>query len=145
MSRYKKLSLSEFERMVHYPAYTHDPKQLNQLKKEFLHASIKAFGEDKFGRLKEGTRKMIERVCMTSADRGFFYMKRKDFLSRNHISDKTFRNTMGVLRESGVIVTIYQGAAAHNGRGEPIHLFVDHPYYPHWRDSLELTKYLSDK
>ncbi|WP_050182659.1 hypothetical protein [Domibacillus robiginosus] len=143
MSIYKKLSPGEFDHMINYPVYTNDPKQLNKMKTDFLDASIKAFGKHKYSRLKEGSRKVIERICITAADRGFFYIKRKDFLSRNHISDKTLRNIMATLREAGVIVTIYQGSLTHNGRGEPIHLFIDHPYFSYWRDSLDLQEYLT--
>ena len=145
MSIYKKVNPDEFKHMTSYPVYTQDQKQLNKIKNDFLDASIKAFGEDKYGRLKEGSRNVIERICITAADRGFFYIKRKDFFSRNHISDKTFRNIVATLREAGVVVTVYQGSFTHNGRGEPVHLFVDHPYFPYWRESLGLEKYLLNR
>lgn len=133
-----KISPSEFEHMTSYPVLTEDQKQLNKIKKDLLKSAKKAYGEDTYVRLKEGTRNAIERICRVASERGFFYIKRNDFAERNHISEKTLRNILSTMRNAGLIVTIYQRSRNQNGLSKPVHLFVDHPYFPYWIDKLNL-------
>ncbi|MGM0879131.1 MAG: transcriptional regulator, partial [Bacillota bacterium] len=95
-----------------------------------------SFG-DKYYRLKEGTKQAIDMMCWFAAERGFVFAGDDYLADRHDISDRTVRNVAKELRKMGRIVTVYRKSTKHNGRGCPIHLFVDHPYFKYWTSFLD--------
>jgi hypothetical protein len=127
----------EFEQMKSYKRYAENESQQQKEKKRLLKLIQESFG-DKYYRLKEGTKQAIDMMCWFSAKRGFVFAGDDYLGDRYDISDRTVRNVAKELRKMGRIVTVYRKSTKHNGRGGPIHLFVDHPYFKYWTSFLDL-------
>jgi hypothetical protein len=133
----KIVSNQEFEQMKSYKRYAENQSQQQKEKKRLLKLIQESFG-DKYYRLKEGTKQAIDMMCWFSAKRGFVFAGDDYLGDRYDISDRTVRNVAKELRKMGRIVTVYRKSTKHNGRGGPIHLFVDHPYFKYWTSFLDL-------
>jgi hypothetical protein len=83
-------------------------------------------------------------LCFFAAERGFVYASDQYLGERYEVSDRTVRNVLAMLRKKGLIVTVYRGLSNHNGRGCPMHLFVDHPYFENWNNYLNLDDFRED-
>lgn len=127
----KIVSNQEFEQMKSYKRYAENESQQQKEKKRLLKLVQESYG-DKYYRLKNGTKSAIDMMCWFAAKRGFVFAGAEYLGDRYDISDRTVRNVAKELRQMGRIVTIYRGSTKHNGRGCPIHLFVDHPYFEYW-------------
>lgn len=130
----------EFIHMTNYQSYAERAHQKKEMKKILLEKVMKTYG-DTFYRLKEGTRKAIDMLCFFAAERGFVYASDQYLGERYEVSDRTVRNVLAMLRKKGLIVTVYRGLSNHNGRGCPMHLFVDHPYFENWNNYLNLEDF----
>jgi DNA-binding transcriptional ArsR family regulator len=133
----KIVSNQEFKQMQSYKSYVENEQQKKSVKKMLLARVKKVYGE-KYYDLKEGTRKMLDMMCWLAAERGYFYARDRYFGDRYRISDRTARRELKTLREAGIIITVYRKAKRGNGRGCPLHLFVDHPYFDYWIDFLQI-------
>jgi hypothetical protein len=133
----------EFIHMTNYQSYAERAHQKKEMKKILLEKVMKTYG-DTFYRLKEGTRKAIDMLCFFAAERGFVYASDQYLGERYEVSDRTVRNVLAMLRKKGLIITVYRGLSNHNGRGCPMHLFVDHPYFENWNNYLNLDDFRED-
>jgi hypothetical protein len=131
------VSNQEFKQMESYKLYAENESQQQKEKKRLLKLIQESFG-DKYYRLKEGTKQAIDMMCWFSAKRGYVYAGDDYLADRHDISDRTVRNVAKELRKMGRIVTVYRKSTKHNGRGGPIHLFVDHPYFKYWTSFFDL-------
>lgn len=131
------LSSQEFKDMTSYQPYADNQKKKKTIKRKLIAKIIEVYGETYY-RLKEGTRQAIDMMCWLSAERGFVFAG-DDYLGNRHdITDRTIRNVAKKLRQEGLIITLYRKSTKHNGKGAPVHLFVDHPYFNHWVDYLNI-------
>jgi hypothetical protein len=133
----KIVSNHEFSQMISYKRYAENQSQQQKEKKRLLELIQESFG-DKYYRLKEGTKQAIDMMCWFAAERGFVFAGDDYLADRHDISDRTVRNVAKELRTMGRIVTVYRKSTKHNGRGCPIHLFVDHPYFEYWTSFLDV-------
>jgi hypothetical protein len=133
----KIVSNQEFKQMKSYKRYAENQLQQQKEKKRLLKLIQESYG-DKYYRLKEGTKQAIDMMCWFSAKRGFVFAGDDYLADRHDISDRTVRNVAKELRKMGRVVTVYRKSTKHNGRGCPIHLFVDHPYFKYWTSFLDL-------
>lgn len=127
----------EFSQMMSYRRYTENQSQQQKEKKRLKELVQESIG-DKYYRLKEGTKQAIDMMCWFAAERGFVFAGDDYLANRHDISDRTVRNVAKELRKLGLIVTIYRKSTKHNGRGCPIHLFVNHPYFEYWTSYFDL-------
>ncbi|MFC3883306.1 transcriptional regulator, partial [Bacillus songklensis] len=133
----KIVSNQEFKQMVSYHPYAENESQKQSMKKTLL-ARVREAYEDKYYRLKQGTKDAIDMMCWFASERGFVFAG-DDYLGDRHdVSDRTIRNVAQKLRKKGLILTVYRRSTKHNGRGCPIHLFVDHPYFDYWTSLLRI-------
>ncbi len=139
----KLVSTEEFKKMISYKVYAENHEQQQSMKLNLLKAVEKAYGE-RYWRLKKGTRDAIDMMCWFASERGFVFAKDDYFAVRYDVSDKTIRNVAKKLREAGVLFTVYRRSSTQNGRSAPVHLFVDHPYFSHWEEQLELSHCQAD-
>lgn len=139
----KLISTKEFNTMQTYKPYTESKTQKQIIKKKLLAFVVSAYG-DAYYRLKEGTKKAIDMMCWFATERGFVYAGDSYLAERYHISDRTIRNVAKVFREKGLILTVYRSSTKHNGRGCPIHIFVNHPHFNHWVDFLQIDNFQAD-
>lgn len=123
--------------MLSYKPYTVNKSDKRKVKYNLLDNIKNAIG-DKWERLKEGTRQAFDMVCFFSAERGFFYASDDYLADRHDISDRTIRNRLKELEELGQVVKVYRRAKRCNGRGKPIYLFVNHPYFKYWTELLNI-------
>jgi predicted ArsR family transcriptional regulator len=135
---------NQFTQMISYNPYASTKQEKKEVKYNLLD-QIKAGIGDKWNRLKDGTRQAFDMICFFSAELGFFYASDEYLAERHDISDRTVRNRLRELEELGQVVKVYRRAKRCNGRGKPVYLFVNHPYFQYWVNLLNLNvDFLSD-
>lgn len=132
---------NQLNQMISYKPYVETKYEKRKVKYELLDHIKEVIG-DKWYRFKEGTRQAFDMICFFSTERGFFYAGDDYLAERHNISDRTIRNRFRELEELGQVVKVYRRSSKCNGRGKPIYLFVNHPYFTYWVNLLELQ--LSD-
>lgn len=129
---------TQFKQMISYKPYATTKKEKKKVKYSLLDRIQEAVG-DKWNRFKEGTRQAFDMICFLGAELGFFYAS-DDYLAERHdISDRTIRNRLKELEILGQVIKVYRRAKRCNGRGKPIYLFVNHPYFQYWVEVLGLN------
>lgn len=137
------ISFTEFKAMSSYTPYAKNHQEQQSAKLLLLNSVQAAYGE-RFYRLKEGTRKAIDMMCWFAGEKGFFFASDHYLAERYNVSDKTIRNISKKLRDHGLIYTIYRRSSTQNGLSAPIHLFTEHPYFDHWKETLNLKNFQAD-
>ncbi|WP_052728594.1 hypothetical protein [Domibacillus tundrae] len=137
------VTTDEFKKMISYKVYAENHEQQQSLKLQLLKEVEAAYGE-RYWRLKEGTRKAIDMLCWFASERGFVFAKDEYLSDRYEVSTKTVRNVLKILREAGVISTVYRRSSTQNCRTAPVHLFTAHPYYKYWENMLDLRDFQND-
>lgn len=128
---------AQFNQMISYNPYVTKKTEKKKVKYSLLDPIKDIFG-DKWDRLKEGTRQTFDMICFFSAELGFFYASDEYLAERHNISDRTVRNRLKDLEELGKVIKVYKRAKRCNGRGKPIYLLVDHPYFKYWVKLLNI-------
>lgn len=137
MSTTRMLTTEEFDYMKNYHSYIENRSQHQSMKRKLLKEIINLYGE-KFYRLHEGTRKALDRLCWFAAEKGFCFPG-STYLGKTYEKSKgTIDRHLKELRKQGQIVTLYRRCPRNNGKGNPVHLFVNHPYFNHWVKYLQL-------
>ncbi|MFE0625082.1 transcriptional regulator [Priestia aryabhattai] len=137
MSTTRMITAEEFDYMMNYQSLTENRSQHQSMKRKLLKAIIKLYGE-KFYRLHEGTRKALDRLCWFAAEKGFCFPG-STYLGQTYEKSKgTIDRHLRELRKQGQIITVYRRCPRNNGKGNPVHLFVNHPYFNYWVDYLQL-------
>ena len=140
MGNSRIITQNEFNQMQSYKPLAQNRKEQYNIKKKLLDKIIKAYGE-KYYRLANGTKETIDMMAWLASERGFVFAGDEYLAKRHNISDRTVRNVARTLRELGIIVSVYRASTKHNGRGKPIHIFVDHEYFTYWVSFLQLDSY----
>ncbi|MFE3982716.1 MULTISPECIES: transcriptional regulator [unclassified Priestia] len=138
MSTTRMITTEEFDYMKNYQSFTENRSQHQSMKRKLLKEIINLYGE-KFYRLHEGTRKALDRLCWFAAEKGFCFPG-STYLGQTYEKSKgTIDRHLRELRKQGQIVTVYRRCPHNNGKGNPVHLFVNHPYFDHWVNYLQLN------
>lgn len=131
------LTAEEFDYMKNYQSFIENRSQHQSMKRKLLKEIINLYGE-KFYRLHEGTRKALDRLCWFAAEKGFCFPG-STYLGKTYEKSKgTIDRHLKELRKQAQIVTLYRRCPRNNGKGNPVHLFVNHPYFNHWVKYLQL-------
>ncbi|WP_195695405.1 transcriptional regulator [Priestia megaterium] len=137
MSTTRMLTTEEFDYMKNYESFTENRSQHQSMKRKLLKEIINLYGE-KFYRLHEGTRKALDRLCWFAAEKGFCFPG-STYLGKTYEKSKgTIDRHLKELRKQGQIITVYRRCPRNNGKGNPVHLFVNHPFFNHWVKYLQL-------
>ncbi|OVE34262.1 transcriptional regulator [Priestia aryabhattai] len=137
MSTTRILTTEEFDYMKNYQSFIENRSQHQSMKRKLLKEIIHLYGE-KFYRLHEGTRKALDRLCWFAAEKGFCFPG-STYLGKTYEKSKgTIDRHLKELRKKGQIVTVYRRCPRNNGKGNPVHLFVNHPYFNQWVKYLQL-------
>ncbi|MFZ7823668.1 transcriptional regulator [Priestia sp. 40] len=137
MSTTRMLTAEEFDYMKNYQSFIENRSQHQLMKRKLLKEIINLYGE-KFYRLHEGTRKALDRLCWFAAEKGFCFPG-STYLGKTYEKSKgTIDRHLKELRKQAQIVTLYRRCPRNNGKGNPVHLFVNHPYFNHWVKYLQL-------
>lgn len=124
--------------MISYTPYVTTSKEKKKVKYSLLDRIQEELG-DKWNRLKEGTRQAFDMICFLGTELGFFYAGDEYLAERHDISDRTVRNRLKELEELGQVIKVYRRAARCNGRGNPVYLLVNHPYFHYWVELLGIN------
>lgn len=128
----------QFHQMISYHPYVTTGKEKKKVKYGLLDQIQKVLG-DKWNRFKEGTRQAFDMICFLGTELGFVYAG-DDYLAERHdISDRTVRNRLKELEQLGQVIKVHRRTKRCNGRGKPIYLFVNHPYFQYWVDLLGIN------
>ncbi|WP_368896212.1 transcriptional regulator [Priestia megaterium] len=131
------LTTEEFDYMKNYQSFIENRSQHQSMKRKLLKEIINLYGE-KFYRLHEGTRKSLDRLCWFAAEKGFCFPG-STYLGKTYEKSKgTIDRHLKELRKQGQIITVYRRCPRNNGKGNPVHLFVNHPFFNHWVKYLQL-------
>ncbi|MEK4750928.1 hypothetical protein NST77_25870 [Niallia sp. FSL W8-0177] len=128
----------QFNQMISYQPFVETKQEKRKVKYTLLDSIKESIG-DKWDRLKEGTRQTFDMVCFFSTELGFFYASDEYLAKRNKISDRTVQYRLKELVDLGQVIKVHRRAKRCNGRGKPIYLFVNHPYFKYWVNLLGLT------
>ena len=135
----------QFSQMLSYKPFAETKTEKKKVKYRLLESIQESIG-DKWYRLKEGTRQAFDMVCFFSTELGFFYASDEYLAKRNGISDRTIQYRLKELVELGEVIKVYRRSRKCNGRGNPVYLFVNHPYFQYWVNllGLDMTKCQTD-
>ncbi|MDK8747729.1 hypothetical protein QP810_10925 [Streptococcus agalactiae] len=135
----------QFSQMLSYKPFAETKTEKKKVKYSLLDSIQQSIG-DKWYRLKEGTRQAFDMVCFFSTELGFFYASDEYLAKRNGISDRTIQYRLKELVELGQVIKVYRRARKCNGRGNPVYLFVNHPYFKYWVNLLgiDMTNFQTD-
>lgn len=135
----------QFSQMLSYKPFAETKTEKKKVKYSLLDSIQQSIG-DKWYRLKEGTRQAFDMVCFFSTELGFFYASDEYLAKRNGISDRTIQYRLKELVELGEVIKVYRRARKCNGRGNPVYLFVNHPYFQYWVNllGLDMTNFQTD-
>jgi hypothetical protein len=129
---------AQFKQMVSYKPYVTTKLEKRKVKYNLLD-SIKEVIGDKWTRFKEGTRQTFDMICFLSVELGFFYAGSSYLADKHNISDRTIRNRFKELEELGQVIKVHRRSKRCNGKGKPIYLFVNHPYFKYWANLLGMN------
>jgi hypothetical protein len=133
----------QLDYMMEYKSYVKGKSDQTKMKYKLLDGFQEVIGE-KWYRFKDGTRQSFDMVAFLGTELGFIYAGSKYLANRHDISERTIFLRMKELVERGKVVKLHKRARKCNGRGKPIYLFVDHPYFQMWVDYLGLEDSNSD-
>jgi DNA-binding Lrp family transcriptional regulator len=129
----------QFKQMISYNPYASTKQEKRNVKYSLLD-KVKFEIGDKWTRLKDGTRQAYDMICFLSAELGFVYASDEYLAKRHSISERTVQYRLKELEELGQVVKVYRRAKRCNGRGKPIYLFVNHPYFEYWVNLLNIKR-----
>lgn len=121
----------QFNQMISFTPYANNKQEKKKIKYTLLDRIQEGLG-NKWNRLKEGTRQAFDMICFLGAELGFVYASDEYLAERHDISDRTVRNRLKELEELGQVIKVHRRTKRCNGRGKPIYLFVNHPYFDYW-------------
>jgi hypothetical protein len=132
----------QFNQMISYNPYVTTKQEKRKVKYSLLDRIQEVLG-DKWERLKDGTRQAFDMICFLSTELGFFYASDEYLAERHSISERTVQYRLKELESLGQVVKVYRRAKRCNGRGKPVYLFVNHPYFKYWVELLNID-FVSD-
>lgn len=124
-----------FKQIIQYKEAVTGSAARNHLKMELLNSIITAIGE-KWFRMKSETRSALEYLCFLSIERGFVYAGSQHVSERHDIDSSTVRRYILHLEKQGVIKRLWRSSTKHNGRGQAVIFFTEHPYYEKYWQSM---------
>lgn len=128
----------QFKQMISYKPYAASKNEKRKVKYDLLDPIKKKIG-DTWNRYKEGSRQAVDMICFLGAELGFFYASDEYLAARHEISERTIQYKLKDLVDLGQVIKVYRRAKKCNGRGKPIYLFVNHPYFKYWVELLGLN------
>lgn len=106
----------------------------NHMKMEMLGSIIETIGE-KWARMNKDTKSALEYICFLAIERGFTYAGSEHVSDRYDIDSSTVRRYLSQLDKAGIISRKWRSSVKHNGRGQAIIFFTNHPYYnKYWQN-----------
>ncbi|MGE8082138.1 DeoR family transcriptional regulator [Peribacillus loiseleuriae] len=129
---------NQFNQMISYKPYAETKNEKRKVKYSLLDQIKDGIG-DVWYRLKEGSRQAYDQICFFSAELGFFYAGDEYLAEQHEVSDRTIRRKLKELVELGQVVKVHRRSKKCNGRGKPIYLFVNHPYFKYWVEMLGIN------
>ena len=131
------IETKQIQEMVAHEHYARTRDEKKQTKYNLLD-KIKVSLGDKWTRLKEGTRQTFDMICFLGSELGFYYAGNEYLAAKHGISERTLRYRLSELIDLGQVVKIHKRAKNCNGKGKPVYLFTNHPYFSHWVEFLGL-------
>jgi hypothetical protein len=129
------IETKQFNQMISYKPYAETKSEKKKVKFALLD-SIKEVIGDKWDRLKEGTRQAFDMACFLSSELGFYYAGNEYMACKHDISERTMRYRLSELVKLGQVIKVHRRAKKCNGKGKPIYLFTNHPYFTYWVELL---------
>lgn len=140
----KKILNADFKYLQATEAYTSSPEKKRQLKYKLLDIIEHAFG-DRYRNLKQGTKDALEHMCFLGLDKGYFYATDSYFAKKHSIGKSTVDRTLKFLCEANVMVKRHRTSSKHNGLGNPVYFFVNHPFFSQWDTYFALNEKANEK
>lgn len=126
-----KLSITEFNELNNIAPIVecNSDKGKKEVKFKLLDGLQEGFS-DKWYNLKKATKEALQYACMRSAEKGFFFFSPDHLNKKFKISITTVYNTFKELINAGKLLRINRMATSHNGKGNAIYIFTEHPNFP---------------
>ncbi|MBX9997327.1 hypothetical protein [Priestia aryabhattai] len=140
----KKILNVDFKYLQTSEVYTSSVEKKRQLKYKLLDIIEHAFG-DRYQNLKQGTKDALEHMCFLGSDKGYFYATDSYFAKKHSIGKSTVDRTLKFLCEANVMVKRHRTSSKHNGLGNPVYFFVNHPFFSQWDTYFALNEKANEK
>ncbi|MDD9147377.1 hypothetical protein OYT88_02280 [Sporolactobacillus sp. CQH2019] len=125
---------SQFRQMLSYKPFVTLQSDKQTVKNDLKQDIVNLY-QDKWYRLKEGTRAAIDFLCYSACELGFSYAS-QEYLSKWGVSERTIRRIMNDLQKTGIIFIAFRRKGAFNCCGKPVYFFTKHQYFAYWRSFL---------
>lgn len=131
------IDAAQLKEMLQQDPYVKNLSESKNMKFSLL-SDIKSFFSDKWDRLKNGTRSVLDMMAFLSTEKGFVYASQLYLADRYDVSDRTIRRVVKDLEQAGLIYTVYRRHGNGNSKGKPVYLFTKHPYFKRWATLLNI-------
>lgn len=140
MRSVNKLTQNQLNYLTNIPSYVtkRQRKEFNQIKNHLLDEIKKTFGCSWF-RMKEGTQKAFDFVCFLSVEKGYFYASASKTADKHGISEKTMYRLLKTLIDEGILTKKNFESSKHNGLGNAVYFFKQHPYFKKYVQILDFN------
>lgn len=126
-----KISIAEFNLLSEVSPIV-DGKDVSK-KKEIKFKLLDGLQEalsDKWYNMKKGSQEALQYLCMRSTEQGFCFCSPAHLSKKFKIGVSTVYNNLKELIEAKKIVRINRTSTKHNGKGNAVYIFVNHPNFP---------------
>ncbi|MFJ7982405.1 hypothetical protein ACIQ1D_19265 [Lysinibacillus xylanilyticus] len=105
-----------------------DKVKKKELKFALLELIQEALG-DKWYNLKKATKQALQHFCMRCVEQGFCFCSPKYFHDNFGVGISTIYDIFKILQEHGVLLKVNRTATSHNGKGNGVYMFIEHPNF----------------
>lgn len=134
-----KISIAEFNLLSEVAPVVDnkDVSKKKELKFELLNGLQEALA-DKWYNMKKESQEALQYLCMRSTEQGFCYCSPAHLSKKFKIGVSTVYNNLKELIEAKKIVRVNRTSTKHNGKGNAVYIFVNHPNFPIICDLLNI-------
>lgn len=141
-----KITTNEFNQLSQVSSIVeHDNKEKKKEIKFKLLDALQGGLADKWYNIKKNTQQMLQYACMRSTEQGFFYCSPKHLSNKFKVSVTTVYATLKELIEAKKLFKVNRPSRKHNGKGNAVYIFADHPNFPIICDILGVDWKADDK
>lgn len=141
-----KISIAKFNELMNIsPIIGDDDKEAKKELKFKLLDHVQEALADKWYNLKKATKEALQYACMRSTELGFFFCSPSHIAKKFGISVSALYTLLRELLDTNVMYKVNRTSTKHNGNGNAVYIFVNHPNFSTICDILNLNWKTNEK
>ena len=126
-----KLTIAQFNELSNISpiAGYEDKEDMKEIKFKLLDCVQEGLS-DKWYNLKKNTQQALQYICMRSQEKGFFFCSPEHISKKFKVSITTVYSILKELIVAGTLYKVNRTAKTHNGKGNGVYMFTNHPNFP---------------